>query len=163
MLWRLILIFTVVPLTELYLLFRVAKATSFSATLLLVVSTGFLGSLLARSQGIAAWRRFQAAIAASRMPSVEIQEGLMIAFAAALLLTPGLLTDTLGFSLLIPKSRSMIRRFLAWRYRDHFAWDVRVHRGSFPSSFADDSNVVDASGVRNAGGNETKPDERRLP
>lgn len=162
MLWRLILIFTVVPLTELYLLFRVAKATSFGATLLLVVTTGFIGSLLARSQGIAAWRRFQAAIAASRMPSVEIQEGLMIAFAAALLLTPGLLTDTLGFSLLIPKSRSMIRRFLAWRYRDHFALNVRVHRGSFPS-FVDDSNVVDAQGVRNPGGNETKPDERRLP
>ena len=116
MLFRLLAAFILVPLVELYLLIQLAGATSVSTTILLVIVTGFIGTMLARREGVLAWSRFQSALAAGRMPSREIQDGLMIVFAAALLLTPGLLTDALGFVMLVPVGRDMIRRFVLARY-----------------------------------------------
>ncbi len=144
MLWRIFLAFTIIPLVELYLLFKLAQATSLPATILLVIVTGFIGSVLARSQGMQAWRRFHAAIGEGRMPGQEIQEGLLIAFAAAMLLTPGLLTDVAGFALLIPFSRQWIRRFLAVRLKSRFHLQV----GEFTRPTRGGGEVVDAEGVR---------------
>ena len=76
------------------------------------------------------WFRFQSALAEGRPPSHEIQDGLMIVFAAALLLTPGLLTDALGFTLLLPQGRELIRRTLLKRYMQRF--QVQFHQ---PSDF----------------------------
>ena len=63
------------------------------------------------------------------MPSREIQDGLMIVFAAALLLTPGLLTDALGFILLLPAGRELIRRFVLARYMQGFNIQVTTSQG----------------------------------
>lgn len=148
MLLRIFLAFTIIPLIELYLLFKVAQATSASLTILLVVVTGLIGSILAKSQGLRAWWRFREAVGQGRLPAREIQEGLLIAFAAALLLTPGLLTDGLGFALLIPPSRELIRRAMARRMKGN----VQVHwQSSGPSSRPPQpgsGHVVDAEGVR---------------
>lgn len=113
---RLLAAFILVPLIELYLLFRLAEATSPLMTIAIVVITGIIGSALARREGVMAWFRFRSALAEGRMPSREIQDGLMIVFAAALLLTPGLLTDTLGFTLLVPVGREFIRKYLLPRF-----------------------------------------------
>lgn len=112
MLLRLLLLFVTVPLVELYLLLQMAQVTGAAATFLLVIITGIIGSWLARREGVAAWQKFQTALAEGRMPSREIQDGLMIVFAAALLLTPGLLTDAFGFIMLVPVGRDLIRRFV---------------------------------------------------
>ena len=120
MLLKLLVAFIVVPLVELYLLFRIAEFTSPLATLALVIITGIIGSFLARREGAMAWFRFQSALGEGRMPSREIQDGLMIVFAAALLLTPGLLTDVLGFTLLIPWGRDIVRRFVLKPYLGQF-------------------------------------------
>ncbi len=112
MLIRLMAAFIVVPLIELYLLFQLADATSAGLTIAIVVITGIIGSALAKREGAMAWFRFRSALGEGRMPSREIQDGLMIVFAAALLLTPGLLTDALGFTLLFPPGRDLIRRFV---------------------------------------------------
>jgi UPF0716 protein FxsA len=109
---RLLLLFVTVPLIELYLLLQLADATSAGLTFLIVIATGIIGSWLAKREGVMAWRKFHAALGEGRMPSHEIQDGLMIIFAAALLLTPGLLTDFVGFALLIPFGRNLIRKYL---------------------------------------------------
>lgn len=120
MLFRLLVAFIVIPLIELYLLLQLADYTSVAATFLLVVITGIIGSMLARREGVMAWFRFQSALSEGRMPSREIQDGLMIVFAAALLLTPGLLTDLLGFTLLVPWGRDFVRRVVLSRYTKRF-------------------------------------------
>lgn len=115
MILRLLAAFILVPLVELFLLLQLAQVTSVPATLAIVVITGIIGTFLARREGLMAWFRFQSALSEGRVPSREIQDGLMIVFAAALLLTPGLITDALGFALLIPPSRELIRRFVLSR------------------------------------------------
>lgn len=113
---RLLAAFILVPIIELYLLLQVATWTSAGTTFLLVLITGIIGSALARREGILAWRKFQQAVGDGRMPSQEIQDGMMIVFAGALLLTPGLLTDTVGFILLTPPGRTFVRKFVIGRY-----------------------------------------------
>jgi UPF0716 protein FxsA len=124
---RLLAAFIFIPLIELFLLLQLAQYTSVVVTILVVVGTGILGSILARRQGVVAWTRFRTALAEGRMPSREIQDGLMIVFAAALLLTPGLLTDTLGLVLLIPASRELIRRTVLCRVLARFSSHVTTH------------------------------------
>ena len=113
---RLLAAFIIIPLVELALLLQLARYTSVGTTILVVIVTGVIGSMLARREGVMAWFRFRSALEENRMPSREIQDGLMIVFAAALLLTPGLLTDALGFTLLLPAGRELIRRFVLSRY-----------------------------------------------
>ena len=92
------------------------SATSAGATFLLVIFTGVIGSYLAKREGLMAWQKFHAALADGRVPSREIQDGLMIVFAAALLLTPGLITDAVGFFLLLPLGRNAMRKFVLSRW-----------------------------------------------
>jgi len=120
MLFRLLIAFILIPFVELVLLLQMADATDWLTTLTIVVVTGILGSVLARREGIAAFMRFRAAMAEGRVPGREIQDGMMIAFAAALLLTPGLLTDAFGFLLLTPWGRHTIGGFLRRRYGGRF-------------------------------------------
>ncbi|TWT79829.1 phage T7 F exclusion suppressor FxsA [Planctomycetes bacterium CA13] len=133
MFFRLLVAFIVVPLVELVLLLRLADATSVMTTLAIVIITGVIGSALARREGVLAWYRFRSALAEGRMPSQEIQDGLMVVFAAALLLTPGLLTDSLGFILLIPTGRTLIRKYVLSRYIR--AVDVHVNTTASTSGF----------------------------
>lgn len=127
MLIRLLLAFIIIPFVELVLLLQMAEATSWWVTLAIVIGTGVLGSVLARREGLAALARFREAIAAGRMPGREIQDGMMIAVAAALLLTPGLISDSLGFLLLTPWGRRRVGDFLRRRYAGRF----RIHPGGF--------------------------------
>jgi len=139
MLFRLLVAFICVPLIELYLLLRLADATSPMTTFGIVIATGLIGSYLARREGLAAWKRFRESLAAGGMPGREIQDGLMIVFAAALLLTPGLLTDAVGFALLIPAGRNFVRRNLMPRIGGGGA-GFRVHtfvRGDATDDSAD--------------------------
>jgi len=122
MLIRLFAAFILIPLIELILLLRLAEATDWLTTLGIVVVTGIIGSLLARREGVQAWVRFQSALSQGRMPSKEIQDGLMIAFAAALLLTPGLLTDAAGFLLLTPWGRRWVSGRLRRRWAGRVGW-----------------------------------------
>ncbi len=141
MFFRLLAAFILIPIIELFLLLRLADATSGLMTLGIVIGTGLLGSFLAKREGVAAWTRFQNAMAEGKMPSQEIMDGLMIVFAAALLLTPGLLTDGFGFLLLVPQGRLLVRRFLVHRYagRVQFkSWS------SVNSPAATDEKTVDA-------------------
>lgn len=150
---RLLAAFIVVPLVELFLLLRLADATSVWTTFGLVVFTGILGSWLARREGAQAWHRFRVALAEGRMPGREIQDGIMISVAAALLLTPGLLTDALGFSFLFPATREIIRKFLVHRYGNRFQVQVTGAQTAGPrrSPPTNDAFTVDATSVEQRG------------
>lgn len=150
MLLRLLVLFVTVPLVELYLLLQLADATSVAATFLLVIITGIIGSWLAKREGLLAWQKFHAALAEGRMPSREIQDGLMIVFSAALLLTPGLLTDIVGFVMLVPVGRNLVRKWVLSRLFRGFG-SVQIHTSGFESeplhSF-DDSKTVEGKATR---------------
>lgn len=108
---RLLLFFIVIPLTELWLLFEVADLVGGFETVLLVIMTAFFGIMLLKSQGVATLTRANQKWQMGAVPAQEMIEGLMLAFCGAMLLTPGFITDALGFLILLPP----VRRFLAGR------------------------------------------------
>jgi len=108
----LLVLFIVVPIAELYVIIQVGGAIGVLPTIALLVADSILGSLLLRSQGRSAWRRFNAALQAGRPPAREVLDGTLVIFGGAFLLTPGFLTDIAGLLLLIPPTRALIRGVL---------------------------------------------------
>jgi UPF0716 protein FxsA len=115
MLLPLVLLFIVVPIAELAVIIQVGQEIGVLWTVALLVADSVLGSVLMRSQGRAAWRRFNEATRAGRVPAREVLDGALVIFGGALLLTPGFLTDVLGLILLIPPTRAVVRGLLARR------------------------------------------------
>ena len=109
----LVLVFIVLPIAELYVIIQVGQAIGVMPTLALLVVDGFVGAAIARSQGRAAWERFNRALTAGRVPARETFDGAMIIFGGALLLAPGFITDVFGFALLLPPSRALVRGVIA--------------------------------------------------
>ena len=106
MLLLLVLLFIVVPIVEIYVIIQVGQAIGALWTIALLVADSILGSMLMRSQGRSAWRRFNEAIAAGRVPAREVVDGALVIFGGALLLTPGFVTDIFGAAFLLPPTRA---------------------------------------------------------
>jgi UPF0716 protein FxsA len=115
MLLPLVLLFIVVPIVEIYVIIQVGQAIGALWTILLLVADSILGSMLMRAQGRAAWRRFNEAVAAGRVPAREVLDGVLVIFGGALLLTPGFVTDVFGLAFLLPPTRAVIRGLLVRR------------------------------------------------
>jgi len=119
---RLILLFVAVPLVELAILLQVAQVIGLVPTIALVVTTGVAGAALARHQGLRAFLAVQQELASSRLPGRSLLDGLSILVGGAFLLTPGILTDIAGFSLLVPLTRrwlqGAVKRRLERRIRE---------------------------------------------
>jgi UPF0716 protein FxsA len=112
----LIAVFIVLPLAELYVILEVVgPALNWYGTVALLVADSILGSVLLRSQGRAVWRRFNAVLAEGSVPHREVVDGVLIIFGGAFLITPGFITDIVGLVLLIPPTRSIVRRLLMRR------------------------------------------------
>ncbi|TWT33054.1 FxsA family protein [Blastopirellula retiformator] len=120
MLGILLILFILVPFVELTLLLFLASATDPLFTLALVVVTGVIGSMLAKSQGFATYRKIQAEFSSGRMPTDSLFDAVLIFVAGVLLITPGILTDMTGFSLLIPFLRTPIKAWLIAWGKKHF-------------------------------------------
>lgn len=127
-LWALVLVFLLVPVAELYVIYLVGDAIGVIPTFVLLAVDSVLGSLLLRSQGRSVWRRFNDALAASRMPHQEVVDGVLVVFGGAFLITPGFLTDLVGLFLLIPPTRRLVRRFLVRRLGRRVAVGVTERR-----------------------------------
>lgn len=105
--------FIIVPLVEMSLLFAVSDQIGGLATLALVVLTAVIGVQILKQQGLATLSRANQRMAAGELPAQEILEGMMLAGAGALLLTPGFITDTFGFCLLAgPIRRALARKLI---------------------------------------------------
>jgi UPF0716 protein FxsA len=112
----LLVLFIAVPIAELYvLIWVVGPALGAPLTILLLIADSVLGSVLMRSQGRAVWRRFNRTLAEGRIPHREVIDGVLVIFGGALLITPGFITDVLGFLLLLPPTRALFRRLLVNR------------------------------------------------
>ena len=111
----LVLLFIVVPIAELAVLIQVGQLIGVWWTILLLVADAVLGSMLLRSQSRAAWRRFNEALAESRIPHREVIDGVLVIFGGVLLLTPGFITDIFGVLFLFPPTRVLMRRLLVRR------------------------------------------------
>jgi len=112
MLLKLFLAFTIIPIIEIYLLIEIGSMFGALTALTLVILTGFLGAFLARIQGLQTLFRIQDSLREGRMPSGELLDALLIVIAGLVLLTPGFLTDSAGFLLLIPVTRNSIKYWL---------------------------------------------------
>ena len=147
---RLLLLFTIVPLVELWLLLRISEFTSPLFTVALVLLTGFVGAALARRQGWQTWRRIQQQLAQGQPPTESLLDGMMILLAGAVLITPGVLTDLLGFSLLVPAFRKLVRhRAAAWlKTRAMVQFHANDAAGSTRSNSAQDDSIIDAEFTR---------------
>lgn len=106
---RLLLAFIIVPIVELAVLIQLGRWIGLWPTLGLIVVTGIVGAALASREGLRALQEFQTEIAQGRMPRRPILDGFSIFAGGALLLTPGLITDLLGFSLLLRPTRRFIQ------------------------------------------------------
>ncbi len=144
---RLLLLFIVVPLVDLFLLLWISKFTGLPATIGLVVLTGFIGAWLAKQQGTFVKGQIKDRLSQQQMPADLIGDGAMILFAAGLLLTPGLLTDLLGFSLLIPACRSQYKKVFAQHFKSSFNFQVFTPPNNQPRHRPDDPNVIDGEVV----------------
>lgn len=123
---RLLLLFTLVPLVELYLLIEVGTVIGGLNTILLVLGTGALGAFLARLEGLRTLGQIQRSLNQGLVPAEEMVDGVIILVAGLLLITPGILTDACGFLMLIPTTRNAFKRWLRRRF-DRAVASGRIH------------------------------------
>lgn len=132
MLGRLILLFLLTPAVELALLIQVDRLIGFWPTIGLIVVTGIVGSHLARREGLSTWRRLNDRLRAGDLPGAELADGVIILVSGALLITPGILTDVIGFLGLIPVTRARLRRLvMRWFQRKMEQGTMQVQFGVF--------------------------------
>jgi UPF0716 protein FxsA len=128
----LLLLMTIVPLLEAYLLVVLGQAMGVWPTIALIVLTAGVGALLGKREGLKVWRQWRDSLREGRMPEEGILGGVLVLIGATLLITPGVLTDVIGISLLVPVSRRFIakyvRRYLEKRFSDRTRY--RVEFGS---------------------------------
>lgn len=127
---RLLLLFIVVPAVELALLIEIGGRIGTPATLALIVVTGAIGATLARAQGLAVLRELQQQLERGELPAGILVDGLMVLLAAALLVTPGVLTDIVGFSCLVPGFRNLIKGLAQQRF-EQAVREKRIHFTTF--------------------------------
>mgnify|MGYP005854172299 CR=1 FL=1 len=104
----LFLLFLVIPLIEIFFLIQVGQVIGAGWTIFLVVATAVLGAFLLRLQGFQTLQRAQTSMSRGEIPAIEMMEGLCLLVCGALLLTPGFVTDIIGFALLIPPLRQLL-------------------------------------------------------
>lgn len=109
---RLLIIFTIVPIIELYVLIEAGRQIGLGATIAMILLTGVAGAYLARSQGFNIINRIQNELNKGTLPAEELFDGAMILAGGLLLLTPGFCTDLFGFCLLTPVTRSVMKVWL---------------------------------------------------
>ncbi len=126
----LFLLFVCVPIVELWLLIRIGRAINVGPTIVLVILTGIIGAALARREGMRAMTRIQERMASGTVPTDDMIEGMMIFIAALLLVTPGVMTDVVGFGLLIAPIRRVIRKMLQAQFSQRVATrSTTIHFG----------------------------------
>ena len=115
---QLLLLFISIPLIEVLILIKLGSLFSFWPTIFLVIGTGILGAYLAKLYGLTIWYKIQQDLQAGVMPADKLVDGLLILIGGIVLLTPGLLTDILGFMLLIPYTRNYFKNFAKSKFKD---------------------------------------------
>ncbi len=137
----LVFLFIAVPVAEISLLIRVGGAIGPLNTIIFVIFTAVLGAYLVRQQGFATFTKLQQETNAGRVPAMQIAEGVALLFAGAVLMTPGFITDAVGFAILIPPVRQAL---IAWAAKNMFKGSTA---GVYTASTSPANNSVDHGDV----------------
>jgi len=129
MFFRLFLLFTLVPALELYLIIKVGQSIGAFNTLLIILFTGVLGAYYARQQGFKVFSNIQWRMQQGDVPGDDLVNGAMLLVGGALLITPGFVTDFLGFSLIFPLTREAMKRSVSlYLQRKIDRGEIRINR-----------------------------------
>lgn len=129
MLPTLIIIFVLTPIIELFLLIELGKMIGTWNVIFIVVVTGVVGAMLAKSQGLSVLRDIQADLMNGILPADRLFDGALVLVGGVLLITPGIITDLLGFTLLIPLTRAGVKKVLKkWSKRKLRSGEVQMYR-----------------------------------
>ncbi|MFW5973059.1 MAG: FxsA family protein [Bacteroidota bacterium] len=149
---RILLLLLVTPIVELALLLRVGQWIGFWPTIGIIVVTAVAGSVLLKQQGLSVWGTLQRRLQMGELPGTQIIDGVIILVAGALLVTPGVLTDFVGFAGLIPLTRIPIRKYIMRRARRSVErGTMAVGFGSFGSMGYDQPNPYGRSSSEREG------------
>jgi UPF0716 protein FxsA len=144
---RLFLLFTVVPLVEPYLLVSIGRVLGTAPTIVLVLLTGAVGAWFARLEGARVIQRWQVAIARQQLPKDGLIDGLLIFVGGVLLITPGVLTDVAGLSMVMPLTRRPIAAMLRrWFERQVATGRVQVYASGYNARGPAGPGVIDVEG-----------------
>jgi UPF0716 protein FxsA len=134
MLFRLLLLFTLMPLIELAVMIKVGQHIGVLPTIAMILAAGFLGAALARHEGLRTLRAVQEDLAAGRLPHDRLIDALLILVAGVLLIAPGFVTDLIALLLLISPVRILVRKYLKKRFAARFSvinMNVQSRRDDF--------------------------------
>ncbi len=103
------------PIIEIVVLIQVGGSIGVAKTLLIIVATAVLGTIMLRQQGLATLSKVQHRLAAGELPAEQLMEGILLLIGGVLLLTPGFVTDAIGFVCLVPYTRALVAKAVARR------------------------------------------------
>ncbi len=128
MLFKLFLLFIIIPVSELALLIKIGTFIGTFNTIVIVILTAIIGAQMVKSEGIGVMYRIRKNMEDGIFPTEELINGMMILIAGVLLLTPGFLTDFAGFLMVFPVSREYIKK-IAKRYikRKMSSDEIEIH------------------------------------
>lgn len=109
---KLLILFVIVPVTELYILIEVGKRIGSLTTVGLIILTGIIGAYLVKGQGFMILKKIQNDLNDGIIPGDSLIQGAIILAGGIFLLTPGFVTDIIGFIFLIPVSRRVVKKYL---------------------------------------------------
>lgn len=165
----LFLLFCTLPVIELIILLKIGNWLGVWPTVALILGTAFIGVNLLRQQGLKTFTKANQRLAQGEMPASEMVEGIVLAVGGALLLTPGLVTDVIGFSCLLPGTRHMYIAYGMSRMKVMAARAVYVNSASsfqqgpgFDQSFESESSGFESSRANNSH-SESRPNASQNP
>lgn len=133
MFFKLFLLFTLIPVCELYFIIRIGSVIGAFNTVLVILITASVGAYLAKQQGFYVLRRIQDSLSQGKVPGYDLLQGLFVLLGAFALLTPGFITDFIGLSMLIPQVRALyimaLGKYIKGRLVDgHKNGNVHIYR-----------------------------------
>lgn len=149
----LLFLFILVPIIEIAVFIQVGDQLGLGATLAIVVITAVIGVNLLKQQGFSVMRDIQNSLNQGKVPALEIASGAQLLFAGGLLLTPGFVTDVVGFLLMVPAIRILLAKFLISRIKISTASvsSANFESASFYYSSPNSTNSSNSSNSLNKG------------
>jgi UPF0716 protein FxsA len=145
---RILVVLITVPLLETVILLWLADHLGFWTTLAMVIGSGVLGTWLLRRQGLRAIARIRDEFSQGRLPATDLLDGMLVVVAGVLLLTPGVITDSLGIALLFSPSRSLLRGWLVRWFKSRWHLQGFTSATGQPGSPRQGSQVIDSYVLR---------------
>lgn len=139
---RFVALFALVALAEMATFFWVGSQIGFLWALGLAVTTAVIGSILVRRAGISVFSRFRDKTSAGQVPGRELSDGATVLVAGAFLISPGFITDIMGFLLLVPGVRGFVYRRISSKLMSR----VTVYTGPMTRRRSDRGEVIDVNG-----------------